>query len=114
MDDTRLSDETLLLLIAHSQASALSELYDRYGRLVYSVALNTLSDTLRAEEVTQDVFERVGESPHLQRWAGVGGHLALKDQISLTEWLYFPYAQMNASPDLSTCFSLTMGSCSGR
>lgn len=59
MDYTRLSDESLLRLIARSQESALSELYDRYGRLVYSVALNTLSDSSLAEEVTQDVFIRV-------------------------------------------------------
>jgi len=61
MDYTRLSDETLLHLIARSQENALSELYDRYSRLIYSVALNTLSDSGRAEEVTLDVFERVWE-----------------------------------------------------
>ncbi len=61
MDYTHLSDETLLRLIARSQENALSELYDRYSRLVFSVALNTLSDSGRAEEVTQDVFERVWE-----------------------------------------------------
>ena len=61
MDYTRLSDETLLNLIARSQENALSELYDRYSRLVFSVALNALSDAGRAEEVTQDVFERVWE-----------------------------------------------------
>lgn len=61
MDYKKFSDETLLLLIARSQEPALGELYDRYGRLVFSVALNTLSDPARAEEVTQDVFERVWE-----------------------------------------------------
>jgi RNA polymerase sigma-70 factor, ECF subfamily len=61
MDYTRLNDETLLRLIAHSQESALGVLYDRYSRLVYSVAWNTLGDQERAEEVTQDVFERVWE-----------------------------------------------------
>ncbi len=61
MDYTRFSDETLLRLIARSQENALSELYDRYSHLVYSVALNTLSDAGRAEEVTQDVFIRVWE-----------------------------------------------------
>jgi len=61
MDYTRLNDETLIRLIAESQESALSALYDRYSRLVYSVALNTLGDSDRAEEVTQDVFERVWE-----------------------------------------------------
>lgn len=61
MDYTRLKDEVLLNLIASSQENALGELYDRYGRLVFSVALNTLSDPSRAEEVTQDVFVRVWE-----------------------------------------------------
>ena len=61
MDYTRLNDEALLQLIAHSQEPALSELYDRYNRLVYSVALNALSDAEQAEEVTQDVFMRVWE-----------------------------------------------------
>jgi RNA polymerase sigma-70 factor (ECF subfamily) len=59
MDYTRLDDETLLMLIARSQENALSELYDRYSRLIYSVALNSLGDSTRAEEVTQDVFVRV-------------------------------------------------------
>jgi RNA polymerase sigma-70 factor, ECF subfamily len=64
MDYTRFNDETLIRLIARSQESAISELYDRYGRLVYSVALNTLSDAGIAEEVTQDVFERIWEKAH--------------------------------------------------
>lgn len=61
MDYTRFDDETLLRLIARSHENALSVLYDRYSRLVYSVALNALSDSARAEEVTQDVFVRVWE-----------------------------------------------------
>jgi RNA polymerase sigma-70 factor, ECF subfamily len=61
MDYTRFDDETLLRLIARSQENALSVLYDRYSRLVYSVALNALSDPAKAEEVTQDVFVRVWE-----------------------------------------------------
>ena len=61
MDYTRLNDEALLRLIAHSQENALSELYDRYSRLVFSIALNTLAIPERAEEVTQDVFIRVWE-----------------------------------------------------
>jgi RNA polymerase sigma-70 factor (ECF subfamily) len=61
MDYTRFNDETLLRLISKADESALGELYDRYSRLVYSVAYNTLSDPGRAEEVTQDVFMRVWE-----------------------------------------------------
>jgi RNA polymerase sigma-70 factor (ECF subfamily) len=61
MDYTRLDDETLIRLIARAHENALGELYDRYSRLVYSVAMNTLGDPGRAEEVTQDVFERIWE-----------------------------------------------------
>jgi RNA polymerase sigma-70 factor (ECF subfamily) len=61
MDYTRFNDETLIRLISQGHENALGELYDRYARLVYSVALNTLGDPARAEEVTQDVFERVWE-----------------------------------------------------
>lgn len=64
MDYTRLNDETLLRRIGQADENALSELYNRYSRLVFSVALNTLSDTERAEEVTQDVFERVWVKAH--------------------------------------------------
>lgn len=48
-------------LIVRRQEQALSELYDRYSRLVFSVALNVLADEALAEEVTQDVFLRVWE-----------------------------------------------------
>lgn len=61
MDYRQVSDETLIRLIAQVQENALGELYDRYSRLVYSVALGILGDPGRAEEVTQDVFERVWE-----------------------------------------------------
>ncbi len=59
MDITRFDDETLMRLILHRQESALSELYDRYGRLVYSIGVNALGETGAAEEITQDVFLRV-------------------------------------------------------
>ncbi len=68
MDYTSFNDETLLLLIARSQENALSELYDRYSRLVYSVALNTLSDPGRGRGSDPGrVRTRLGEGSHLQR-----------------------------------------------
>ena len=67
MDYTRFDDETLLNLIARSQENALSALYDRYCRLVYSVALNAIADPARAEEITQDVFVRVWERAETYR-----------------------------------------------
>ncbi|WP_455383682.1 sigma-70 family RNA polymerase sigma factor [Salinispira pacifica] len=42
--------------VARGEKDALGELYDLYGRLVYSVALHFVHDTNVAEEITQDVF----------------------------------------------------------
>jgi RNA polymerase sigma-70 factor, ECF subfamily len=42
-------------------SGAVGELYDRYGRLVYSVAFNATGDPHAAEEITQDVFIRAWE-----------------------------------------------------
>jgi RNA polymerase sigma-70 factor (ECF subfamily) len=39
----------------------LDALYDRYNRLVFSVALNAVGDRATAEEITLDVFTRVWE-----------------------------------------------------
>jgi RNA polymerase sigma-70 factor, ECF subfamily len=59
VDYKQLNDQALLRLVAQSQENALSELYDRYGRLVYSMALNSVGDPALAEEITQDVYLRI-------------------------------------------------------
>jgi RNA polymerase sigma-70 factor, ECF subfamily len=59
VDYSKLADNTLMRLMAGQQEQALSELYDRYSRLVYSLTINILIDEALAEEVTQDVFLRV-------------------------------------------------------
>ncbi len=46
---------------------ALGALYDRYGRLIYSIAMHTVGDGPTAEEITQDVFVRVWEGAHTYR-----------------------------------------------
>lgn len=70
-------DETLLRLIARAQENALAELYDRYGRLVYSMAFNTVGDSSIAEEITQDVYLRVWEKANTYR----------PDQGKVVTWL---------------------------
>lgn len=59
MDYKKFSDQTLLQLMEQKDENALGELYDRYNRLVFSIALNSLGEGAAAEEITQDVFFRV-------------------------------------------------------
>jgi RNA polymerase sigma-70 factor (ECF subfamily) len=51
-----LSDEALVALAARSDSSALAELYDRYGRVAYGLALRILRDETLAEDAVQDGF----------------------------------------------------------
>jgi RNA polymerase sigma factor (sigma-70 family) len=51
-----LSDEALVLLAARSEQSALAELYDRYGRPAYGLALRVLRDEKLAEDAVQEGF----------------------------------------------------------
>jgi RNA polymerase sigma factor (sigma-70 family) len=51
-----LSDEALVLLAARSEQTALGELYDRYGRAAYGLALRVLRDEGLAEDAVQDAF----------------------------------------------------------
>lgn len=54
-----LTDEELLERLAGGEQKALSELYDRYSRPVYSTGMRLLGDASLAEELVQDVFLRV-------------------------------------------------------
>jgi RNA polymerase sigma factor (sigma-70 family) len=51
-----LSDEALVALAARSEESALAELYDRYGRTAYGLALRVLRDPALAEDAVQEAF----------------------------------------------------------
>jgi len=55
-------DVELVQQLREHPGIGVARLYDRYGRLVYSVALRILQDHGAAEEVTQDVFVRCGSS----------------------------------------------------
>jgi len=68
LDFSAVDDAALVAVIARSYGKAEAEtnlneavgaLYDRYGRLVYSVAFHIVGDIETAEEITQDVFVRV-------------------------------------------------------
>ena len=54
-----LTDLELLEHISNQDRDALATLYERFGRRVFSLAVRILSDSVSAEEVTQDVFMSV-------------------------------------------------------
>ena len=51
-----LSDEAVVALVARSDDAALAELYDRFGRVAYGLALRVLRDEKLAEDAVQEAF----------------------------------------------------------
>lgn len=58
-DQSPTDDATLLAQIAQQNQVALSALYDRYAKLVYSLAFKSLGSVEEAEEVVLDLFAQV-------------------------------------------------------
>jgi len=73
----QLDDTALINLIIQKDEDALGELYDRYHRLVYSIALNVVGRPEDAEEITLDVFTRIWEKAHTYH----------SEQAKVTTWL---------------------------
>jgi RNA polymerase sigma-70 factor (ECF subfamily) len=61
-DLAHLSDEALLSLVASSDDLALAELYDRFGRVAYGLALRILRDEALAQDAVQEAFLAIWRS----------------------------------------------------
>lgn len=77
MRDSSTDDSALVAQIAQARTKAFDRLYDRYSRLVFSVALAILRDRALAEEVTLDVFVQV--------WLRAGTYRSEQGRVST--WL---------------------------
>src|SRR5438045_2247770 len=62
--DVRTDIELLQAIQEQADRNALGVLYDRYGRKVFALAYGILKDKNDAEDVLQEVFERVWKKSH--------------------------------------------------
>jgi RNA polymerase sigma-70 factor (ECF subfamily) len=76
-DLAHLSDEALLALCSRADDGALGELYDRYGRVAYGLALRVVRDRVLAEDAVQEAFLAV--------WRSAGSFLA--EQGKPSTWI---------------------------
>jgi RNA polymerase sigma-70 factor (ECF subfamily) len=58
-------DDKLVEALTGRDERALETLFDRYGDYVYSVCLRMVGDVQLAEDLTQEVFLRLWQRPHL-------------------------------------------------
>src|SRR5947209_15039890 len=56
-------DASLLARVQSGEQGSMATLYDRYSRLVYSVALRVLGEPATAEDVLQEVFMQLWRNP---------------------------------------------------
>jgi RNA polymerase sigma-70 factor, ECF subfamily len=72
-------DATLLGLVERGDEHAMAALFDRYSKVVYSVALRVLRDPASAEDVLQEVFMQIWRSParFVASRGSLGGWLAV-------------------------------------
>jgi RNA polymerase sigma-70 factor (ECF subfamily) len=72
-------DAALLALVQRGDESAMASLFDRYSKIVYSVALRVLRDPASAEDVLQEVFMQIWRNPNsfVSTRGSLGGWLAV-------------------------------------
>ena len=77
MDTAERPDDALMPALASQDLSALAALYDRYGRLAYTLAYRILGEPEAAEDVVHDAF--------LLAWRGAASYR--RDRGNVRGWL---------------------------
>jgi RNA polymerase sigma-70 factor, ECF subfamily len=72
-------DGELLARVQQGDERAMAVLFDRYSKIVYSVALRVLRDTASAEDVMQEIFMQIWRNPNsfVSTKGSLGGWLAV-------------------------------------
>ena len=72
-------DASLLVLVQKGDENAMASLFDRYSKIVYSVALRVLRDPSSAEDVLQEIFMQIWRNPNsfIATRGSLGGWLAV-------------------------------------
>ncbi len=72
-------DAALLALVQKGDDRAMASLFDRYSKVVYSVALRVLRDPSTAEDILQEVFMQIWRNPEsfVATRGSLGGWLAV-------------------------------------
>lgn len=72
-------DAALLALVRRGDNYAMAALFDRYSKIVYSVALRVLRDPASAEDVLQEIFMQIWRNPDafIATRGSLGGWLAV-------------------------------------
>jgi RNA polymerase sigma-70 factor (ECF subfamily) len=72
-------DAALLALVQQGDEYAMASLFDRYSKVVYSVALRVLRDPASAEDILQEVFMQIWRNPEsfVASRGSLGGWLAV-------------------------------------
>src|ERR1700760_799386 len=72
-------DAQILARLQDGDESAMAVLYDRYSRVVYSVALRVLRDVPAAEDILQEIFMQIWRQPEnfIATRGSLGGWLAV-------------------------------------
>ena len=72
-------DASLLAQVQRGDEQAMAALFDRYSKIVYSVALRVLRDPAAAEDVLQEIFMQIWRNPtsFIATRGSLGGWLAV-------------------------------------